>query len=221
MLQSQFKVNTVTEIFSYIKAIESPLSADVAFIKTKECTWIFDTGACLEARQAIEEIEGPKYVVISHFHEDHISNVPLIKYDRMFGGKNTAGYVPLTDIITERTAFDDIELIPVASSHAKGCLLMKAGRYLFLGDATYASEKNGMRCYNVQKLKEMLDTLKGIDAQYFCLSHDRRFIRPKESIILLLEHIYSKKKNNESWIYLTADHVITSCQTQLCFIPTY
>lgn len=192
----------VTKDISFIKATKEPLSADVAFIKAGNETWIYDCGADDYTAQVINEITGVKNVVLSHFHPDHTQNINRITCDKIYGGKNTAGYFALTDVITESVDFGQVQLIPVQSSHAKGCVALKAGEYLFLGDTTYAAYKNNQRCYNAQKLKQTLETLKSIDAKYFCLSHDRMFVRPKDSVIMLLEHIYGKTPDEHNWIYL-------------------
>ncbi len=193
----------ITKNISFIKSTKEPLSADVAFIRDGETTWIYDCGADDYSAEVINNIAGQKNVVLSHFHPDHTQNINRITYNKVFGGKHTAQYFNVTDIVTQTIETGNVQLIPLQSSHAKGCLLLKAGDYLFLGDATYAAHKNGRRCYNVQKLKQTLDTLKSIDASFFCLSHDRCFVRPKQSLILLLEHIYYAKTPDEhNWIYL-------------------
>ncbi|MBQ5357539.1 MAG: hypothetical protein IIU57_04860, partial [Oscillospiraceae bacterium] len=89
---------------------------------------------------------------------------------------------------------------PLPSSHAKGSLGMEIGDYAFLGDATYSTMKQGKVCYNASVLKEEIAVLENLSAKFFLISHDEKFIRPKEKIIEELEEIYKKRDPKESYI---------------------
>lgn len=190
----------LNEKISYIKATESPLSADVVFIKSDDAVWIFDVGTSQEAASEIAKINCKKNIVLSHFHPDHIANILRVKYDSLFVGDNTAKYVTGGTVVKEKISFDDVELYPIVSCHAKGSLILKTGEYAFLGDATYATYKKGKRCYNAQQLHDEINFLKSLDVKYFGLSHDRFFIREKKTVIALLENIYSARTGNEPYI---------------------
>ena len=84
----------LTPEISYLPSVEAPLSSDVVFIKPQDSdtTWIFDVGSCGEAAQLINQIEGKKNIVISHFHPDHIINLLKVKYDKLYVTKYTKKY---------------------------------------------------------------------------------------------------------------------------------
>lgn len=189
----------ITENISYLPASEKPLSCDVVFIKTNKATWIFDVGLCKEAAREINKIQGPKNVVVSHFHVDHILNLPRVKYDKLYVSAYSKRYSLKGCVISQPTEFDEepkIRIMELPSSHAKGCLCLICGDYAFMGDGTYCKPVKGHHSYNVQKLQQMIECLKTIDAPYFCLSHDEKFIKDKEAVIKLYEEIYSQRDPN-------------------------
>ena len=79
---------------------------------------------------------------------------------------------------------------------------METGDYAFLGDAIYSTMKQGKVCYNASVLKEEIAVLKNLSAKFFLISHDERFVRPKEEILSELEEIYSKRDPKESYIWI-------------------
>ena len=126
---------------------------------------------------------------------DETSDI-VTQFEKLSAGK--------TDIRFESDMFFDdgekIHIFPLPSSHAKGSLGMEIGDYAFLGDATYSTMKQGKVCYNASVLKEEIAVLKNLSAKFFLISHDEKFIRPKEEIIEELEEIYKKRDPKESYI---------------------
>lgn len=186
----------ITPEISYLPSIENPLSCDVVFIKPEasDITWIFDTGTNSEAAQTINKIEGSKNVVISHFHPDHILNLLKIKYDNLYVTKYTKRYTRAGTIVDEPVTFlDGIKLYQIPSSHSKGSLVLEYKDYAFLGDATYCHFRLKAREYNVQLLEQMIKKMEEIEAPNFCLSHDKTFVQPKESVIRIYQKILSRR----------------------------
>ncbi len=186
----------ITSEISYLPSIENPLSCDVVFIKPEgsDITWIFDTGTNSEAAQTINKIEGTKNVVISHFHPDHILNLLKIKYDNLYVTKYTKRYTRAGVIVDEPVTFPDgIKLYQIPSSHSKGSLVLEYKDYAFLGDATYCHFRLTAREYNVQLLEQMIKKMEEIEAPNFCLSHDKTFVQPKESVIRIYQKILSRR----------------------------
>lgn len=97
----------LTESISYLPAVSAPLSCDIVFIKTNKSTWIFDTGTNEEAAAEINKIDGPKNIVISHFHADHITNIPKINYTNLYVSKNTKKYTRDGIIVSGNMIFDE------------------------------------------------------------------------------------------------------------------
>lgn len=188
---------------SYLAASTKPLSSDVVVIKAKNATWIYDVGQCSDAAELINSIQGPKNIVISHFHADHVTNISAVKYDKLYVSPFTKKYTGSGNEIESETVIEDepsITLIPVPSSHAKGCLALLCGDWCFMGDSTYCTEKRLAHSYNVQLLKQEIEVLENIPCKYFCLSHDRHFVQKKEDLILLHKQIYNRRELNNPLI---------------------
>lgn len=195
----------ISERISYIKATENPLSADIGMVLGDEYLWLFDIGADKAALEEVLKIQKPKKLVISHFHPDHTGNFEHAVFEETFVGANTFKYTHAGKIIEKEVFVDDgikIHIFPLPSSHAKGSVGMEAGEYAFLGDATYATVKQGRVCYNALVLKEEIAVLKKLSAKYFLISHDEKYVQKKEEIIAELEEIYSKRDPKESYIWI-------------------
>ncbi len=167
-----------------IPANESPLSADVVFIKENDITYIFDVGASDEAYNAIQALTGKRVAILSHFHKDHTLNLTRLNVDEIYGSKETIRHTKKGTLIKETTTLGDITLIPLPSSHCKGCIALLYHDYLFVGDALYPCDKG----FNRQILDNTISTLKSIDFKYFCISHRKMFVNPKEAIMRWLEY---------------------------------
>lgn len=187
----------LTESISYLPAVSAPLSCDIVFIKTNKSTWIFDTGTNEEAVNEINKIDGIKNIVISHFHADHITNVPKINYTNLYVSKNTKKYTKDGIVVNGNLIFDEepeIKIMELPSSHAKGCLILICGVYAFLGDGSYCKPLLGHHTYNSQLLLEMIKVMENLDVKYFCLSHDENFVQRKEAVVTLYKNIYKRRK---------------------------
>ena len=195
-------INLTPEI-SYLPSVESPISSDVVFIKPQgsDTTWIFDTGTCSEAAEFINAVEGKKNIVISHFHPDHILNLLKVKYDKLYVSKYTKKYTRAGEIVDGELLFSDgIKISQIPSSHSKGALILEYKDYAFLGDATYCHFRLTAREYNVQLLEQMIKKMEEITAPNFCLSHDKGFVQPKESVLRIYRKILARRKNGSPTI---------------------
>lgn len=208
---------SINDRISYLKSQVNPLSADVICVKGDESTWIFDVGQSDEAYEKIKAIEGHKNIVLSHFHADHIGNVGRLmglsgnditlfvskqiqKYTRKF----TLGYKNSEILVESETLLNDgvgIRIVPMPSSHSKGCLVLEvAGEYAFLGDSAYPMQRDGKRVYNVQKLKEQMAVVNELHAKQLYLSHEERPIISRNAIAKFLESIYEKRDSQDVYI---------------------
>ncbi|MBR3813454.1 MAG: MBL fold metallo-hydrolase [Spirochaetaceae bacterium] len=220
-----YNIKKIDESISYIPASMNPLSADVAFIKTENATWIFDAGSSDEAFDAISAVQGNKNIVLSHFHPDHTANITRLETDKLYlfmsnhtakyfrniidgthGGNvdnsNSGNNKPDVKIVdgTFKDESTSVKIYTIPSSHAKGCLCLVYKDYAFLGDATYCKEKNSSRVYNVQQLKAEISFIESLQCKYVCLSHDEKFVHEKLMILKLLKSIYYKRTENEPFI---------------------
>ena len=195
----------INDRISYVKATEKPLSADVGIVEGDEFIWIFDVGADESVPISLNKNQKPKNAVISHFHPDHMGNLEHVDLNEVYLGANTLNYAKRGNVVDKDVFINDgaeIHLFPLPSSHAKGSVGMETGDYAFLGDAIYSTMKQGKVCYNASVLKEEIAVLKNLSAKFFLISHDERFVRPKEEIISELEEIYKKRDPKESYIWI-------------------
>ena len=193
----------ITPEISYLPSVENPISCDVVFIKPagSDITWIFDVGTNAEAAELINAVEGKKNIVISHFHPDHILNLLKVKYDNLYVTKYTKKYTRGGTVIEEEQTFPDgIKIYQIPSSHSKGCLVLEYRDYAFLGDATYCKFRLTAREYNVQLLEQMIKKMEEITAPNFCLSHDKGFVQPKESVLRIYRKILARRKTGNPTI---------------------
>ena len=193
----------ITPEISYLPSVENPLSSDVVFIKPagSDTTWIFDVGTSGEAAQLINQIEGKKNIVVSHFHPDHILNLIKVKYDNLYVTKYTKKYTRAGEVVEGELTFPDgIKISQIPSSHSKGSLILEYKEYAFLGDATYCHFRLSAREYNVQLLEQMIKKMEEITAPNFCLSHDKTFVLPKESVLRIYRKILARRTNGNPTI---------------------
>ncbi|MCQ2771686.1 MAG: MBL fold metallo-hydrolase [Bacilli bacterium] len=180
--------------FERIPASENPLSADVIVIKQGGTAYIFDVGESDEAYDYINQIEEKKVVILSHFHRDHCFNLSRLKVDEIYGGKETIKHTKTGVIVrSEISLSDDIRLIPLPSSHCKGCIALLYKDFLFVGDALYPGIEKGNEKFNPQIMDNTIKTLENIDFKYFCISHRKLFVNPKEAIM--------------RWLSFTREHI--------------
>ena len=185
-----------------------PLSADIGLIRCGDVTWIFDVGSTEETAEMLNGLRGPKYVVLSHFHQDHAANAGRVRCDRLYGGGYTCkklakgmGVAELTEV-TELTEFaDGVSLFPIPSSHAKGCLGLAYGEYAFLGDAVYPAQKDGKAGYNAGVLQETIRLLESLGASRFLISHAEPFEADASRVVAYLKAVYALRQKGCPWIF--------------------
>ena len=114
--------------------------------------------------------------------------------------QNTLRNIPGEVVDGELTFPDGIKISQLPSSHSKGCLALEYKDYVFLGDATYCHFRLSAREYNVQLLEQMIKKLEEIQAPNFCLSHDKSFVQPKESVLRIYRKILARRKDGNPTI---------------------
>ena len=192
------------DIITYIPASENPLSADVGIIKGRKKTWLYDVGSSDAARQGILQIEGDKSIVISHFHPDHMGNLDRIPDVECYVGANTYKYSKRGNVVDSHLYIEDgvrLHIFPIPACHAKGCLGLEVNeRYVFLGDSTVPTRKDGRIVYNAQLLCEQIRILEALRAKHVLLSHRMDTLYRKDDIIEGLSRIYMKRSPDSPYI---------------------
>ena len=224
------EIKKITDRISYVPASMNPLSSDIGIVRGDSRLYLYDVGSSLPALKLLQELPDSKAVVISHFHGDHtwwlsdhkhgehgVANDDNIstdyerpRYSSLYVSKISAQYTEPHDdrtvLVTEPVSIDDgvrIDIIPLPCTHAKGSLCMLVdSEYAFLGDSTYANKVNGVTFYNAQLLKSEIEILEALPAEFFLLSHDSKFVRPKKVILRQLKAVYSRWDKTDSLIRL-------------------
>lgn len=215
----------------------SPLSADVYAIRGETAWWIFDVGACDEAVDFINSLPCEaaaqssaatplkKNIVISHFHRDHAFNLPRVKFDSLYVGRETFRHCDANiqarhgvNVVEAPIVIEDglqFRVEPIPSSHAKGSLVLFVGECrvcddrrdvisAFLGDSTYPTVGHGKPdSYNVQLLYQQIQFLRNSQATQFYMSHRRFVPREKESVLQVLEAYYAQREPNKNLIEIS------------------
>lgn len=207
----------LTERISYIAASKNPLSADVVLIEGKEYLYLFDVGNNEEVAAYLDVLPKKKKVILSHFHADHIGSIGRITFETVYAGpimgkyyqyfvtgyekdKESEKYLTVTEPVKISDGVE-LQIYPMPSSHAKGSLLVQVDEeYIFLGDGIYSRKKDGKAVYNVQLLKEQMKLLRELPGEKLFLSHEKRPVKVKRSMVRFLEKIYEKREKNNPYI---------------------
>ncbi len=196
----------INERISYWRATNHPLSSDIGVIEGDAYTWIFDVGSSEAAMMCIQELPGNKNIILSHFHRDHSGNLKELEYEKLYVGAHTKRYTQVGEVVSGHLHIADgvgVHLFEIPCSHAKGCIGVEVdGTYAFLGDAMYCTMKKNRVAYNTNLLREEIGVLESLQAEYFFISHDKRFMRRKEVVLRQLKNIYMKRDKESSYIYL-------------------
>ena len=207
----------LTERISYIAASKNPLSADVVLIEGKEYLYLFDVGNNEEVAAYLDALPKKKKVILSHFHADHIGSIGRIAFETVYAGpimgkyyqyfvtgyekdKEPEKYLTVTEPVRISDGVE-LQIYPMPSSHAKGSLLVQVDEeYILLGDGMYSRKKDGKAVYNVQLLKEQMKLLQELPGEKLFLSHEKRPVKAKRSMVKFLEKIYEKREKNNPYI---------------------
>ena len=166
-----------------IPAVDAPLSADAFIIAGDARYYVFDVGASDAAHAAISALDKPVWVILSHFHADHIANMARLSPEKILAGARTCKYVHGATLVDAPLVIrDGVEILvqPCVSPHAPGCLIATVdGEVTLLGDLAYARPGVGQG-----EAKGMLNVLKTLDTQYFIPSHVKGDPLQEKSVFL-------------------------------------
>lgn len=191
----------VNDVYSIIKGNDNPLSCDIAIIKGKKYNYIFEAGNGEYIINELNEIDN-KIIMVSHFHQDHLANLNKLTYSKLYIGEHTNKYTKTGEIVKDISIEDGIKLriFELSNSHCKGSICLVVGDYCFAGDAIAPSNVKGQYVYNVQKLKEEIDVLSGLDVKYIVSSHHMDEPYLKQDVLARLSSIYAKREKNNPYI---------------------
>lgn len=190
---------------AYWPATEAPLSADVGAVFGARYTWLYDVGASREAADALAALPGQTVAVLSHFHADHTANLPQVRARQIYGGAYTCKKLGCGTAVTAPLSITDgvpLVLFPLPSVHAKGSLGLEVdGRFAFVGDALYGTQKDGRTAYNVSLLHETIRTLEALRAERLLVSHCPGFVRSKAQVLAALKELYRSRTPGRPFVF--------------------
>ncbi len=188
----------INDKISYIPCSENPLSADIGIIREGKDTWLYDVGSVADR---ICGLTGSYHVVLSHFHQDHTSNLQRLNLQKLYVSRETQRHVRMGEVVDENIRIGRLHLFPLPSSHCKGCLGLEVDEtYAFVGDALYSKFRDGCCVFNTQLLQKEIAVLKKLKAPYLLVSHFQGLVRRKEEVIAELEEVYSLRAGNSAEI---------------------
>lgn len=208
----------VSDTIRIIEQDTSIISSSIGIVSGNDFSIMIDTGASADQIKTLEEgiktkelPDNIKYVVISHFHPDHLSNLKYLPSLKVIASKNTSRYTHVDQIVDKEITLDlkNIKLVifPLPSIHAKGSL----GIYLpdeqitFIGDALCMKEKEGKPYTNKDVTLNMINVLRTYPTKRYILGHEPSSLTQKQ-INDYLTNIYSQCKNSKSTeVFLTGD----------------
>lgn len=115
----------------FAEGSEEPLSSRSYLVVGEEKALLFDAGANPAQPPSIRLFLGkePECIAYSHFHADHIGNQSSYPSSHSYGSKMTGRYARVDEIVASPKTIDlgglSVTLLPVPSSHAKGCLVLR------------------------------------------------------------------------------------------------
>lgn len=198
-------IKNLTPEVCYVEGDDSSFpSPKIGIILGSEKALLVDVGnvpsRLEEALEFLKEKGIAAYeVALTHFHDDHIKNVSLLNPDiKIYCSKNTSRYLKrANEIVKEDVELDfggtRAELVLVPSLHSKGSLAVLADKFLFIGDALYSHEKDGVSYFNAQVVYEEKKRLESLSFNYLINAHEGPLMK-KEEVLTLLENELKEKR---------------------------
>lgn len=173
-----------------VPPVAEPLSSDAFIIEGDTRYYVFDVGASDAAYAAIDALDKPVVVILSHFHRDHTANMARLSPEATFVGARTRRQLGLGTLVdTPMIIRDGIELLlqPCVSPHAPGCLIVTVdGTYTLTGDLHYARPDKGQG-----EARGMRNQLRLLQTEFFIVSHaDGVPVIPKPELLREIDLYY-------------------------------
>ncbi len=190
---------------------EEPLSSDAAVMEGRERRYLFDVGARPEMLRELLAHPRPTVIMLSHFHPDHLGNLPLLPEAELLLSPHTLRYTKRGQTVAEEKSWDDgmhFRLFPFPSAHAKGCLALELdGEAVLVGDAFCPTQKGGRTVYNVQALAGQLAILQASPAERILCGHRMDRPLPKAEVLRTLTMLYERRCPGDPWVEAENDFV--------------
>ncbi len=185
----------ISDRISYIEATDDPLSADIGIVRDGGKIWLYDVG---NDERAVSSLKDSYRIVLSHFHADHTGNLERLKAEALYVSKETGAHVHAGTVVRSDLTIGGLHIFPLPSSHAKGCLGLETDEgFAFVGDGLYSRVKDGFYVYNATLLKDEIEVLRSLRAEYLLVSHFRGLVRKKADVLKELSEICAMRSKND------------------------
>ena len=185
----------ISDRISCIEATDDPLSADIGIVRDGGKIWLYDVG---NDERAVSGLRDSYRIVLSHFHADHTGNLERLRAEALYVSKETSAHVHAGTVVQSDLTVGGLHIFPLPSSHAKGCLGLETDEgFAFVGDGLYSRVKDGFYVYNATLLKDEIEVLRSLRAEYLLVSHFRGLVRKKADVLKELSEIYAMRSKND------------------------
>ena len=171
--QGRMTMKKIGERITYLPASSDPLSADVYFIHGDQFCYIYDVGNNPQALEQIQGIDKEKVVILSHYHKDHTGNISDIHCRELYVGQLTRETIGKGTVVEDSLTIRDgvkIVIMPCPSPHVDGSLIVNVdSKYTLIADLYFTRPP-----FDREKAMQMLDTLAGMDTEFFVVSHQEK-----------------------------------------------
>jgi glyoxylase-like metal-dependent hydrolase (beta-lactamase superfamily II) len=210
-MDKQIKIVTISDHLFYLSPDPDLICSDVGVIAGNTASLLIDAGASDKQRQALysavskgELPDNFKYMVLTHFHPDHINNVKNFAGLTVYASKNTSRYTDYVNEIIEEPLTLDLGnlhplIAPLPSIHAKGSLLIYVPeeKTMFVGDAFCLQDRDGKEYTNKDITLNMIATIRKYEVSRFVFGHHDQF-SSFETAEKYLSFLYKKCKESKS-----------------------
>jgi len=205
-----FNFIKVNEHLYYVEGLKNEPTPKICLVVGNKSSMLIDVGNKVEQidslNKGIEDnkLPGIKYVVITHFHDDHLHNINLFKDKEIIVSKQTAKYVKFTSqLFIEKTTIDlgnylvTIDNLP--NSHAKGSLLvyLNQDKIMLIGDALCGKITADSYTINRSLTYELKKRIEEYNVDFFIDGHSNLEDTTKEKVYKLIESYCNSLKKNK------------------------
>jgi len=210
-------IEPLAQGMSFVIGDDDFLCPNLYVIKGSVSSLLIDTTNRLDHLQeglreagAFAKISRQNFVVLTHFHNDHIALVKSLPPSAIvLCSKNTSRYLTPSfsnerRIITEDTQIDlgtlMVSVLPVPSLHSKGSLDVLVGDFLFTGDSLLARSRGEEAYYNHEVAVEMEKRYESIPFSIAIQSHPSALRITKEKLLVLLHSLVVEGPQKEDFL---------------------
>jgi len=199
----------VNDNFYYVEGRDDAPVAKICILVGSDASMLVDVGneneQILNLYKGINDFNLPeiKYIVITHFHDDHIKNAPVFKNIPFLLSKYTSKYVQNEKIIIDKSTtinLGDFEVVidKLPNSHSKGSLLIYAKKIktMFIGDCLCGKIRNDEMFLNRSSTYEMIKKIREYDTEQYVDGHSSLEDTSKEQVESILSKYEDIFKGN-------------------------